>query len=699
VYQWGTGTSVGANVLAGQTSGTLIVNPTVATTYWVRRIDAICGNTTPGITIDVLLAPSTIAGTLSTPATVICKNSLAGNITLLGQSGGVIKWQTALDAGFTAGVIDIASTSTILAPSLIGPLTATTYVRAAVQNGSCSIQYTAPIQITVPAAVTYSGTWSATPNATTPVVINSNLTLPSSMHVCSCTVSGTAIVTVPSGMTLTVEKEIVVNSTANIVVENTGSIVQVDDASINTGAITVKRNTTPMKQYDYSYWSAPVQGNTLYQLSPATLSDKYFSFNPVSNNWVTLNYGAPVMQPAKGYIVRAPQGWSLTNATSGSYHALFNGVPNNGVVSATIEKGTGTYNLIGNPYPSAIDIDLFLLDPANENIVNGTVYLWTHNTAISNSIPGNNFYNYTSNDYAKYNITGGVKTGSAAISGGVQPTGKIASGQGFFIEANPALANGSYTATFNNSMRVVNNNNQFFRQSEATSTVSQLEKHRVWLHINNTGGAYDEMLVGYVQGATDDFDNKYDGATFPAGNVVGIYSILSDKKLSIQGRALPFDSADVVPVGFTTTIAGEFSIGLENFDGQFDSQMVYLYDKSTSSYYDLKQGDFTFTTTVGTFDDRFELRFINGTLGTDSPITPENAVQVIKKDKVISVDSGNQTIKSVAVYDVTGKLIYNKTGISDSIFVTSEFAIAPQVLIVKVTLDDSRQITKKVLMN
>jgi hypothetical protein len=70
------------------------------------------------------------------------------------------------------------------------------------------------------------------------------------------------------------------------------------------------------------------------------------------------------------------------------------------LVPVTIQKGAGTMNLIRNPYPSAIDIDLFLTDPANAGIVNGTVYLWTHNTAISSSIPGNSTYNYTSDDYA-----------------------------------------------------------------------------------------------------------------------------------------------------------------------------------------------------------------------------------------------------------------------------------------------------------
>jgi hypothetical protein len=48
-----------------------------------------------------------------------------------------------------------------------------------------------------------------------------------------------------------------------------------------------------------------------------------------------------------------------------------------------------------------------------ENSVNldGTIYLWTHNTAITNNL-------YTSDDYATYNLLGGVGT-NAALSSGV----------------------------------------------------------------------------------------------------------------------------------------------------------------------------------------------------------------------------------------------------------------------------------------
>ena len=68
-------------------------------------------------------------------------------------------------------------------------------------------------------------------------------------------------------------------------------------------------------------------------------------------------------------------------------------------------------------------------DPSNAGVVGGTIYFWTHNTPITN-------YQYTSNDYAVYNYTGGVGTQSATNSGinNTSPDGTIAAGQGFFMK-------------------------------------------------------------------------------------------------------------------------------------------------------------------------------------------------------------------------------------------------------------------------
>src|SRR5690606_4226430 len=112
---------------------------------------------------------------------------------------------------------------------------------------------------------------------------------------------------------------------------------------------------------------------------------------------------------------------------------------------------------------------------------------------------------------AIYNLNGGTGT-SPATNPGVNmqtPNGFVGSGQGFFVKG---ITGGN--ATFNNSMRATGagSNTQFFRSATANNngTVSTLEKNRYWLELKNAQGAYKQMLVGYIETATNSRDRNFD---------------------------------------------------------------------------------------------------------------------------------------------------------------------------------------------
>jgi hypothetical protein len=640
----------------------------------------------------------TVEGTLSTEANSICKNTKPHDIILAGYSGNIIKWQSASNLLFTNDLTDIPVTSPILTGNLAGPLSTTTYFRAVVQMEGCTVENTAPLTITISEPVIYSnGTWSSTPNETTPVIISANLTLSANLKVCSCEVINGATLTIPAQKSLTLCTSLAVDAGAHVVVDNKGTLLQLDDAAENTGNVDFKIHTTPMRQYDYNYWSAPVSAMTLLQLSPNTLFDKFYSFDATTNSWVMHPNGAAVMQEGKGYIVRAPQGWNQTNGTQGIFEATFIGTPVNGIVPVDIKKGTGSFSLIGNPYPSAIDLDLFLTDPANEGLINGTVYMWTHNTAISNAIPGNALFNYTRDDYSKYNMTGGVATASPSLSGSIRPTSILTSGQAYFVEAHPDLPQGTYTAYFKNDMRTENyvgTNNRL--QPDTTASV---EKDRIWVNIANTDGAYDELLLGYISGATNDLDRKYDGKTFPAGNVVSIYSILGANELSIQGRALPFSPSDIIPIGFNTTLTGTFTISLGQSEGLFTGQDVYILDKNTGGLHDLQVSSYSFTTEAGIFNDRFELRFADNSLSVGDVTIAKPEVIIGKIGNEVSVRSLNGILKTVKIYDLAGRLLYQTENIHDNTFQTTGIRRDGQFLLVKAILENNIEASGKVILN
>src|SRR5690606_13831613 len=154
------------------------------------------------------------------------------------------------------------------------------------------------------------------------------------------------------------------------------------------------------------------------------------------------------------------------------------------------------------------------------------------------------------------NMTGGTGTGTAGGGTGnsTVPDGKIAAGQGFFIKGQT-----SGTLIFNNSMRIVGNNDLFFRSSTPESVPQSVEKHRIWLELTNSYGAYKQTLVGYIETATNELDTSFDGEVMESGNVISLYSFANIHKLGIQGRALPFEITDEVPLGYRSDIAGSFN--------------------------------------------------------------------------------------------------------------------------------------------
>lgn len=546
-------------------------------------------------------------------------------------------------------------------------------------NGTCISIPSNTITINSQRVNVWNGTnWSlgSVPNNLESIIFNGNFSSTSDIVGCSCTVNS-GIITINSGNSLIITNEVKVLG-GSLTFENNASLVQLNNSAVNTGSINYKRQTTPLKQYDYTYWSSPLANIPLSQLATNSL---FYEFNPIIGNWSYLTSGA-IMAQGKGYIGRAPNG--LNYATSAQQVTTnFIGTPNNGIITPLIIKSsTSGHNLIGNPYPSAIDIDLFLTDPINEALFNSTIYLWTHNTAITNN-------QYTSDDYAKYNLTGGVKTASAASTGGTMPSGKIAAGQGFFIETKAGLAPGSHLAKFDNSMRISGNNSQFYRNAS-------IEKNRFWISINSPQGAFNEMLIGYLEGATDDFDPKYDGKTFQSNNSVYIAMPLNDLFLAIQGKGLPFLETDIIPFVYSTTLNGNLSIALEDFDGLFVNQNIYLFDNQTNTYHNLKESSYTFYSTSGTFSNRFELRFTINALSTGNQNHTDSNVIIASAENNINVTSTIENIKNVKIYDLLGKIVYTNNNVHLMEFNTGRINISPQILLVKIELNDGIIISRKI---
>ena len=615
----------------------------------------------------------------------------------------MVYWQYDDDGDFTSGAVNIPFSAgfTTLSSALIGTITGTRYFRAVIQVGGCSDAYSLVHVITVPTAV-WNGAWTppAGPNSTTQAVFNAPYTSSGNLTACSVVVSATAgTVTFNAGHTLTVQNGVTVDNAARLIFNNNASLVQVNNTT-NVGDITYRRTSTGMRKYDYTYWSSPVSAQILATFSPLTMSDKYFWFNTTNYQWTAVTApGSTPMTVGRGYIIRAPESFSTGSTTtfpgSFGYDGITHGggVPNNGTIPVSVGHNSATFDLdcIGNPYPSAISANLFMGDSDNFaelGATGTTLYFWTHNTPIAS-------YNYNGGDYASYNLSGGLRANLPGACTGVNcgvPTGNIAAGQAFMIKT---IAAGS--VNFKNTMRLTGLNTQFFRMAGQEDPFENFERNRIWLEMFNEEGLYKQLLVGYIQNATNDIDSGFDGELVEAGNPISIYTFAANQKLSIQGKALPFAVTDEIPVGYRTSVAGSFQIGSPEVDGLFADQDVYLEDTALNIVHDLKQGVYWFTTDAGTFDTRFILRFTNSTLGTQNPAFDQNSAVVYKNDNNIFVETANIKMKSVKIYDLRGRLIAEKEAINSNKTEFNNLNASQQVLMVHITSTDNVTVTKKIV--
>ena len=524
---------------------------------------------------------------------------------------------------------------------------------------------------------TWNGTaWSpaGTPTKRDAVIFTGNYTSTASLDACSVTVNTGSAVTFASGHTLRVGENVTVSGTGTLTINSGAALVQFTKHAVNTGNIIVKRASTNMVRNDYTAWSSPVVNQNLLVFSPNTVATRFYTYNTVNSGTSATAYTSVVPSStafalAKGYMVRVDNNWTTTPT---AFNGQFTGVPNNG--SITFNTGLG-YNLLGNPYASPISAYKLLIQNPKLN----TLYYWTHTVAaVSGAYPQNN--------YASYTTLGGT----ASAAGGAIPNDKINVGQGFFINAAAA-----YTVTFENELREdAATTTQFFRNSEAENT-QETEKSRIWINLNDGTKSYNQILVGYTANATNGIDNKVDGKMLDTSKT-SLYNLIDNNEYVIQGKGLPFTDEDVVKLGLKVTEASNFEINIEQVDGLFTTQDIFVKDNATGAIHNLKEGSYYFISEVGTFNNRFELIYKKPT--KEVQVVSTNTVDVLVKNNELTIQTYNSNINSIEVYNVLGKVVFTKNGINNKQFNTNQITATNQALIVKIQLENGEVIVKKIIM-
>jgi hypothetical protein len=532
-------------------------------------------------------------------------------------------------------------------------------------------------------STTWNGSsWSnGIPTYSNSVIFTGNFTSTSDVYACSILATNNAIVIFNNNVF--VYNEITINTGSSFTMNNNNNVLQINPLAINIGNILVNRNTSTLVRLDHTLWSSPVIGQNIYNFSPQTLTHRFYTYDTSTDTYLSSTLSTTSgFAVAKGYAIRAANNQSAT--IPAEWTGSFTGIPNNGTYPFNLTYNTvNKFNLLGNPYPSTINATTFVTD--NASVIEGTLYFYAHTLTMDvNGIfpPGTN--------YASWNATGGTAATAVANNNpnyhtpAVIPNGTIQVGQGFFVEAkNNGIVN------FNNTQRVNNQNHQFFKTTS--------ENHHIWLNATtNDGTDLNQILIGYLEGATTGIDTNYDGKSY--GNVGNyLYSIIDNEKYVIQGRALPFSTTDEVPLGWYCETAGTFKLKLSNFDGIFQgNQDVFIKDNITGTTTNIKTTPYTFTSTTGTFNNRFSIVYEQN-LGETTHNLVANTVIVHKKDQVFQVSSQNKVIKDILIYDLTGRLLFQKKDIIAKIITLNEISQTNQVLLFKISFTDNQNYNLKVI--
>jgi hypothetical protein len=533
-----------------------------------------------------------------------------------------------------------------------------------------------------PAVTTWNGTvWSnGLPAKDKQVAFSGNYTSSNGIEACSISVTGSAIVNFQTGHDLTVRGAITVSPTAQLNMSNNANIYQIEEIA-NAGKVEINKGIS-LKRQDYVGWSSPVANQNLLAFSPSTLVNRFYEYIPTGTTTPTAYNSvdpiSTIFSAGKGYLIRAANTMPSINT---AWNGKFCGTPFNGRTNANIiNGGIGLgYNLIGNPYPSPLNIQEFIT--GNVNTIDGTLHFWTNTNTPSGGI-------YTINNFASRNLTGGT----AAVNGSLVPDTFVQTGQGFYV--NSLLTGPMY---FTNSMRNKISNNQFINRNASSVSLNTEEKHRLWLNLSEIDKNHNQILIGYTQNATNAIDFGYDGKLLNNGSST-IYSLLNDEAYVIQAKALPFSNEDIVPLGFNTQNAGVFTISLGDVDGLFlANQNVFLKDNETGIIHNLNNGSYTFTSNVGLFNDRFEIVYRNSTLSQEENIFNENTVLLFEEQNVLNINSINTKISSILVYDVLGRVLYSEKNINKNTIQLSKLKKTNSILLIQLTDENKKVIQKKII--
>jgi hypothetical protein len=487
----------------------------------------------------------------------------------------------------------------------------------------------------------------------------------------------------------------------------------ISDSSTITGLAYTVQNTSNVANTPEiaSRWIATYTGSWIRS---------YQSNSPASTTPITAGLGFS-MKGSRSVDTAEPfTGAGQNNSDAKNQRYDFRGRPNTGDFSHTISAAGGWY-LVGNPYPSAIDLNLFFNDSENSCLTKVAYYWEQKDLATHNYInyeggygdwtpnAGNGTYNAPA--YKKYDNSGVVLPSQpSGLGSGTGVERRYAPiGQGFMVKATTA----NCTFMFKNSHRA------FIREGAAT-----LSQFRNGNSIQNCD-EYNEPIpniagIDYTQFKKfgpptiqleavtnvtnsnflslvfhDEADDNYmNGHDTVGGNNsdLGVYLKVTDRPNdSFVTSTTNFSIDKQIPLIFKAVGTNEtpFKLKVGGLKNCFDSELpIYLYDSETDTYHNIKDEFYNISLPAGTYADRFQIRFQNQPLSiVDNQSNNGLVVSHNNNQELLTLHNLNLlVIDELTIYDLSGRKILGEKKLGSNHtyqFSTQNFQSAAYLIYIK----------------
>jgi hypothetical protein len=462
---------------------------------------------------------------------------------------------------------------------------------------------------------------------------------------------------------LDIQSGTIFNSSGNLQLLSTGEATE-NDASIgpllNGAAVTgnvIKQRFMSAKGIVNRYISSPLDGVSVSQLQDdfavtGSFTGTSYPCTGCATNGASLRYyresvtgavsagylswptssNAQTLEVGRGYLAYM---WVSQNLILDQSASINSGTISLPVTYTTTSGGVSAdgWNLVGNPYPSAI-------------IWDGGAGWTINNIDPTISVPdlgaGGEFPTY----FKTYNYTD---------DSGNLPGGIIASGQAFWVHASSPA---SPSLVINENAKTSAAGGMFYRSATQ-------EKSRQLIVSINDGKFEDNAFLKLNSRGTDGFDNGLDAIKLK-NESMNIFMLDKEGKELVMNTLKEISENDQIRIGIEAETPGQYNIVFHGHEGFEPAAELYLFDRQENQSVPVTAGvSYSFNIAEGrsVTNDRFYLSKSKKGGVYETALVYPNPV----KDFVnVAAPTGEQV--SVSIYDASGAMIYhNEDRITDVI--------------------------------